>query len=41
MPVGIKDREQLLAYKKAEHEEKGIAFDGSELLSIPLALPLA
>ena len=27
-PVGIKDREVLLALKKKEHEEKGLAFDG-------------
>ena len=28
LPVGIKDREALLAIKKKEHEEKGLAFDG-------------
>ncbi|KAF8809568.1 metallopeptidase MepB [Phlegmacium glaucopus] len=28
LPVGIKDREVLLAIKKKEHEEKGLAFDG-------------
>ncbi|KAF8158338.1 metallopeptidase MepB [Crassisporium funariophilum] len=27
-PVGIKDRETLLALKKQEHEEKGLPFDG-------------
>jgi len=27
-PVGAKDREALLALKKAEHEEKGYPFDG-------------
>ncbi|KAK7048309.1 metallopeptidase MepB [Favolaschia claudopus] len=27
-PVGIKDRETLLALKKKEHEERGIPFDG-------------
>ena len=27
-PVGIKDREVLLALKKKEYEEKGLAFDG-------------
>jgi len=28
LPVGIKDRETLLAMKKKEHEAKGIPFDG-------------
>ena len=27
-PVGLKDRETLLALKKEEHEEKGLPFDG-------------
>ena len=27
-PVGLKDRESLLALKKAEHAEKGYPFDG-------------
>ncbi|KAI8969624.1 Metalloprotease [Trametes punicea] len=27
-PVGLKDRETLLALKKKEHEEKGLPFDG-------------
>jgi Zn-dependent oligopeptidase len=27
-PVGLKDREALLALKKNEHEEKGLPFDG-------------
>ncbi|KAI0372212.1 Metalloprotease [Pilatotrama ljubarskyi] len=27
-PVGLKDRERLLALKKREHEEKGFPFDG-------------
>jgi hypothetical protein len=27
-PVGIKDRDVLLALKKKEYEEKGLAFDG-------------
>ena len=27
-PVGINDREVLLALKKMEHEEKGYSFDG-------------
>ncbi|KAG8998057.1 hypothetical protein FRB94_007252 [Tulasnella sp. JGI-2019a] len=28
MPVGIKDRDALLEYKKAEHEERGYEYDG-------------
>lgn len=28
LPIGIKDREVLLALKKKEYEEKGLAFDG-------------
>jgi Zn-dependent oligopeptidase len=28
LPVAIKDREVLLAMKKKEYEEKGLAFDG-------------
>lgn len=27
-PVGLKDRETLLALKKEEHDEKGLPFDG-------------
>lgn len=28
IPVGIKNKETLLALKKTEHEERGISFDG-------------
>ena len=28
LPVGVKDRETLLALKKKEHEESGLQFDG-------------
>lgn len=28
LPVGLKDRETLLAMKKKEHEAKGLPFDG-------------
>ncbi|KAJ6508867.1 metallopeptidase MepB [Mycena sanguinolenta] len=28
-PVGVKDRETLLALKKKEHEERGLTFDGN------------
>lgn len=27
-PIGLKEREVLLALKKAEHEQRGIPFDG-------------